>query len=345
MNTFPPPSFEWRRLACTTATLRREARERGQCEAAQLLSQCGEVHATRLAGDWKRLLKSFGEFGPVACLTSNQAAVQEQWGPFEQLEFYGDIGVAIGERIDLRLFMEEWAYGYALREGKGNDRHQSLCFFDLYGRLLHRISLLGEDDLPRFDALCAAFPSPTQDLPDFLPLPGAMERPDELVDVKGFRAAWLAMEDTAAFADFLRAFGLRREQALRLAPPGHAWRVDGSAALLQLLRVVVAHRLRLMTFLRSPGCLQIRTGTLCDLSLDEGGERLTLEEPDFSLLFDLPIIATAWVVRKPTLDGIITSLELFDAQGDNLALFFGKRGYSQPEDRNWRNLLHELPRI
>ena len=55
-------------------------------------------------------------------------------------------------------------------------------------------------------------------------------------------------------------------------------------------------------------------------------------------------VASAWIVRKPTMDGIVTSLELFDERGNTLALFFGKRKPGTPEDGAWRAMVAELER-
>ena len=48
------------------------------------------------------------------------------------------------------------------------------------------------------------------------------------------------------------------------------------------------------------------------------------------------LIDEAWVVRKPTEDGVVTSLELFDAQGEAIATLFGKRKPGIPEIEDWR---------
>ena len=50
----------------------------------------------------------------------------------------------------------------------------------------------------------------------------------------------------------------------------------------------------------------------------------------------------AWIVRKPTSDGEVTSLELFDAAGDNIAMFFGERKPGKAELPQWRQLADSL---
>ena len=49
----------------------------------------------------------------------------------------------------------------------------------------------------------------------------------------------------------------------------------------------------------------------------------------------------AWVVRKPTEDGIVTSVELYDAQGVLLVQFFGERKPGQVEREDWRAIVQE----
>jgi putative hemin transport protein len=43
-------------------------------------------------------------------------------------------------------------------------------------------------------------------------------------------------------------------------------------------------------------------------------------------------------------DGVVTSVELFDDRGDNIAMLFGERKPGIPEDLRWRALAEALPR-
>ena len=50
-------------------------------------------------------------------------------------------------------------------------------------------------------------------------------------------------------------------------------------------------------------------------------------------------ITDVWVVEKPTTDGVVTSVELFDASGELMAMFFGDRKPGQPERQDWRAIV------
>ena len=62
----------------------------------------------------------------------------------------------------------------------------------------------------------------------------------------------------------------------------------------------------------------------------------------FNLRLREDAVALTCMVKKPTSDGVITSLELFDAWGETIAMLFGKRKPGIPEAPNWRELLAEL---
>ena len=51
---------------------------------------------------------------------------------------------------------------------------------------------------------------------------------------------------------------------------------------------------------------------------------------------------STWRVVKPTVDGPVHSIELFDHEGGLMAQFFGRRKPGTPEDERWRALVSAL---
>jgi len=49
-------------------------------------------------------------------------------------------------------------------------------------------------------------------------------------------------------------------------------------------------------------------------------------------------------VRKPTKDGHVTSLEAYNAKGEMIIQFFGKRKEGFDERRDWRAIIENLTR-
>jgi putative hemin transport protein len=49
-----------------------------------------------------------------------------------------------------------------------------------------------------------------------------------------------------------------------------------------------------------------------------------------------------WIVRKPTEDGIVTSVEVFNEWDELIVQFFGKRKPGIPERTDWQQLVADI---
>lgn len=302
----------------------------------------GEV--IRLCLELDRLLPSLAGLGRVMGLTRNRSAVLEKNGSWAPFSAEGGVGLVLDEGLDLRLFLTNWRHVYAVTSDTPRGPRRSLQFFDAHGTAIHKVFVKEGGPLQQqqaFEALLARFGDPDQ-RPGATVLPPARppERRDEDIDQDGFRAAWLALEDTHHFFPMLRRFGVGRVQALRLAPPGHAHPVSTTSARL-LLEHASQRGLPIMIFVGNRGCIEIHTGPVHKVKVM--GPWLNILDPDTNLHLREDHIASAWVVTKPTADGPVTSLELFDAEGETIALLFGKRKPGQAEDPGWRAFACGLP--
>ena len=286
--------------------------------------------------------------GRVMALTRNASCVHEKTGRYEQVGGEGPVGLVLGSDIDLRVFYKAWAHGFAVHEVASADAQvapaRSLQFFDASGTAVHKVFARPGTDLVAWDALLQHFAAPEQE-PDLVAQPAAAaepERPDAEVDVAAFRADWAALRDTHEFFALLQRHRLGRVQALRLAEPRFVQPVEpgAGAAARELLQAAAQHGTPIMVFVGNPGLIQIHTGPVKRVQVL--GPWLNVLDPGFNLHLREDHIASAWVVRKPTADGVVTSLELFDAEGETIAMFFGERKPGRPELAAWRAITGRL---
>jgi putative hemin transport protein len=328
----------WRALLASEPRLRiRDAAARLAVREAELrATECGG-QTTRLHDDFREIVLRLPQLGEVMALTRNASAVHEKVGVYRDISFHGQQGLVLGHDIDLRLFMARWDSAFAVDEGE----HASLHFFDAHGEAVHKVHLRDGSDRRAFADLVAMFRADDQQPHQRVTPaePAAPPRPDEDIDVAKFQASWLAMQDTHEFFGLLRRHGLARTQALRLAPPDHARRV-ADASLRAALERSSAFNLPIMIFVANAGCIQIHTGPVARVV--PMGPWINVMDPGFNLHLREDHIAATWVVRKPTSDGVVTSLELFDADGGTIALVFGARKPGRPEDPAWRELTDAL---
>lgn len=298
--------------------------------------------ALRLRGPWPEMFEQLPALGPVMALTRNENVVHEKIGRYEALSHEGLMGLALGKDIDLRIFYHRWRHAYAVTEESPGGAQRSLQIYDSYGDAVHKVFLRGESDLDNWLAFIERNASddqrPGERVRRDRPLPETT--PDAAVNVAGFRDAWAQMKDTHEFFPLLRQFKLARTQALRLASPEFAYRLaHGSAR--HALQEAALTGMSIMCFVGNPGMIQIHTGAV--KRVEVMGDWLNVLDSTFNLHLREDRIAQTWRVRKPTADGIVTSVELFDAESETMAMFFGERKPGKHELPDWRALAERLP--
>jgi len=302
------------------------------------------ISARRIRADVETLLKHAPSLGEVMALTRNESAVHEKIGPFEKTIWGPHASLTLGKEIDLRIFPKHWVHGFAVAKLDGEHVRRSLQFFDASGEAVHKIHLRPTSNLEAYDELVSILLLDDQSPSiETKPVTGKAEKADiSAVDGKAFRERWGALTDVHQFVGLLKDFGVDRHQAVHLAGQDFAWRVDLSAVE-AMMNHVVQEQIPIMCFVGSRGCIQIHTGKIAEIKTM--GPWLNVLDPTFHLHLRADHIADAWVVRKPTKDGHVTSLEAYDANGDLIIQFFGERHEGEVELADWRMIAENLPRL
>lgn len=336
--------------------IRHAAETLGVSEAQLLATSCG-TGVVRLSVVWRNFLsKELPALGVVKAITRNDHVVHERVGAYKNPSFKekSPVGLFVGEDIDLRLFLHHWHLAFSVTEDLPGKKRYSLQFFNHQGMALHKVYLSAQSDLSAFSRITDAYKSADQSVeqPPIQPPAGGGHRGRETstkkaLDVTAFQAAWLGLKDTHDFHLLLQKFGLNRLDALSHAPRGYqgapsgcyALRLNDSAFRSLLTEVAIA-QIPIMVFVGNQGMLQIHTGHVKKV-VDARGWFNVLD-PDFNLHVREEAIAQSWLVRKPTEDGMVSSLEIFDKKGELLCTLFGKRKPGIKEDLAWRQVLDAL---
>jgi putative hemin transport protein len=315
--------------------IRDAARELDTTEADLLATGLGD-NIILLEGDFRELLKDVTSLGYVMALTRNDHVVHERKGVYENVSFNNHVGLVLGEDIDLRLFLGDWKFGFAVHEG---DRY-SLQFFNSFGDAAHKIYLTEESNKEAYDALVEKYRAADQEamaLTAVKPEKKAEEQTGD-IDTAAFQAEWLTLKDTHEFFGLLRKYKLSRKEALRHAPEGYAYQIKPES-MKAVFDVASERALPIMVFVSNPNCIQIHTGPIKKIFVM--GPWLNIMDPAFNLHLREDAIDEAWVVRKPTEDGIVTGIELIDKEGVMFNQFFGKRKPGSPELAAWQELVEQ----
>lgn len=294
--------------------------------------------AVALRPDFSELLPALEAVGETKSITRNAYAVHEQVGRYENLHLGGHAGLILNPRaLDQRLFPSQWKSAFSLVEKtERGDRH-SIQIFDAHGDAVLKIYTTAETNMPEWASLIAAFrldETPALKVTAVEPVSHASE-PDAAV----IEQEWRAMTDVHQFFGLLKRHNISRQQAFRSVASDLARKVD-NGTLSELLKLAQTDGNEIMIFIGNRGCVQIFTGAVEKLMPMENW--VNIFNPTFTLHLMENTISESWITRKPTANGFVTSLELFAADGTQIAQLYGQRTEGQPEQTRWREQLAEL---
>ncbi|MEJ6784586.1 hemin-degrading factor [Aminobacter sp. Piv2-1] len=337
-----PAPHEIRRARADNPKMRERdlAGQLGISEAELVAAHCGEG-VVRIEPRVNDLLAGLEAVGEVMALTRNESAVHEKIGVYDKVVQGKQSAMVLGEHIDLRIFPSAWAHGFAVEKRDGDDIRRSLQFFDAAGNAVHKVHLRPASNLYAYQKLVEALASADQE-PTLVTVPAALDKPadDGSASVDELRQRWSSMTDTHQFFGMLKSLKLGRQEAMRMVGRDYAWMLDGGA-LQTMFHQAAETELPVMCFVGNRGCIQIHSGPVKNVK--PMGPWINVMDETFHLHLRSDHVQELWAVRKPNKDGHVTSVEAYDASGDMIIQFFGKRKEGQGERQEWRGLVETLP--
>lgn len=337
----------WQQLLQEQPRLRaRDVAEQLAVSEAELIASRLGLDTLRLRPVWAELLPALENLGRVMVLTRNEHCVHERKGIYRETSIGGSgkMGLVVSPDIDLRLFLSGWHSLFAVEQQTARGMQRSLQVFDQQGMAVHKVFLTEDSDLDAWGALLSRFAEPTQlahlDLQTAPAKPAA--RPDAQINAAALADDWAKLKDVHHFHAMLNRNKVGRLQALRLVGRQWAEPLD-QQALPAVMTEAATQQLPVMLFVGNHHCIQIHGGPIHNLRWV--GDWFNVLDADFNLHLKMPAVAQLWRVRKPSSDGMITSWEAFDAEGELILQMFGLRKPGQPELDGWRTLAEGAPAL
>lgn len=296
--------------------------------------------ARRLDVDAHTLIAALEEVGEVKAITRNHYAVHEHLGCYCNQRLQHHVGLILNPReLDLRLFLRRWHSVFSLSEVTRHGERHSIQFFDQHGIAVHKVYVTEQTDLSHWNKLIARFA--VDDNPSLQLIEPSNDVKTPLVQVDKIDAEWRAMTNVHQFFQLLDRHQVTRQQAFNAVGQDLAYRVDNQALSL-LFDAAKTQQNEIMIFVTNSACTQIFTGKIERVAMHN--QWINIFNKRFTLHLIESAIAESWITRKPTEDGFVTSLELFAADGIQIAQLYGQRTEGQSEQTVWREQIAKLPR-
>jgi putative hemin transport protein len=250
--------------------------------------------------------------------------------------------------IESRVFFGAWKHGFAVKQTTPHGVQQSIQIFDEAGDAVMKVFLQAENgnkpgsDQAAYDKLIADFTAPVQKQEiEVTEVKTAPTKSIGDVDKAALLTEWENMKDTHDFFGMLRKHSVNRLDAVVLSDGKFSYRLNNKS-LQPMLEKAAQDKLPIMVFAGSRGNIQIHQGKIMTVRVMDNW--LNILDPDFNMHLREDLVDSVWVVKKPTTDGVVTGVEVFDKNKEMIAQFFGLRKPGIPELEKWRELVDGLER-
>ncbi|CAF25914.1 hemin-degrading factor [Bartonella quintana] len=312
----------------------------GISEAELIAVYCTVGKAKKLQADVATFLENAPKLGTVMALTRNEYAVHEITGCFEKIVQNKNVSLTLGE-IDLRIFSKQWKFGFEYDMLSLGKPTKSLQFFDQYGVAIFKLYSRDTTNMEEWDKLVDKLlhedQSPTLDV---LPTPIQTQRETVELDVEKFRDRWRQITDVHQLQEIISELKINRHDAVKYAGNEFANELKTNTIEI-MLNQIAQQEIPIMCFVSNKGCIQIFSGQVKNIK--QMGSWLNVLDQKFHLHLLVSGVDSVWRVRKPTSNGYVSSLEVFDKNGEMIIQFFGMRKEGQKEREDWQSLLNNLP--
>ncbi|MGR9046847.1 MAG: ChuX/HutX family heme-like substrate-binding protein [Gammaproteobacteria bacterium] len=308
-------------------------------EAELVAAHCGHT-ATRLMPAWSQMVLDLQSFGKVSAKTRNAGALLQHTGHYQNIECNRDMAIVHGHNLEAGFNFTHWHSAFAVEEKTEHGPHHSLKFYDGQGAAVHEIRMTRHSCLSAYRSFIRNYKAPDNFAAPLVasPLPPAPGSNDPITAEK-LQRHWQTFKKVQDFSQLLTHHGLTRYQALQLAGPRFAVAIK-PAVFLEFMRTLADIALPVMIYINNKGSVQIHHGSLETIKVF--GATLSILNECSELHFNVSRLDSVWVVKKPLESGLLSSLELYDAQKQPIALIYGRSDDDTEEDGRWRELTETL---
>lgn len=314
--------------------IREAAVNLGISEAELVAVRCGNENI-RLRTEFGDILKALKKLGKLLAVTRNDFIVHEIRGQYLQMQLRGNVGMFFPPGLDTRFFFDSWQSVFAVNEGG----QFSIQFFDRYGIAAHKVYMTQQTPLKIFHQLVKDFQSNLQSTTELVePLPVKVKA--AALDAEELHDKWAAMRDVQEASRLIKTLAAGDNQQVYRALGGQYACPLQVNIVEQLFETLAQKKMDLMILVMGRAAVQSYAGKIHQIL--RAGPWFTILDAEFNLHIKSDGIASVWLVRKPTDDGWITSLDIFDQQGNELMVICDNRSRCRPEKTVWTDTLLEV---
>jgi len=293
------------------------------------------VSSVALKTSFLGIVNSLSSLGYTTTEVYNNVAVQECRGFYMATACEDTINIimANAKEAGIKLLLDSWQCIYAVRKLTELGYRYSFQIFDKNGSVVQKIFMRSQSNFYAYqdivnnykDSFCKNTPIINKVVSNIY----------KEVDVRELILDWRKAKSISHAEELTKKYKLSYQEIYRYI--GDVYAEELPVKKLEVIMEQVTERNMPMSFYTfNNGASQYYSGTLD--SAYASGDYLYCIAADFSLKILETGIANAWLVRKATSGGIVTSLEFYDSYGSQLLKVHGQYDSHYGESIHWKRL-------
>lgn len=333
-ETTPPITWSAYKAANPKVRIRNAAAELGITELELLSTNIGES-CVRLRADIIPLLEVLPTLGQVMALTRSEAAVHEVTQSFGELHLRKQTALFLRPGQDTRYFTTSWKHVLAVNE----DNRKSLQFFNQFGDAIHKIFLVESSNVEAYEQITERFIDDNQS--SVLTVEKRAESNSESMDIDEdkLRLRWSQIKDVHEGGQIVKEFGGNRPNIYQALGNDYATSLPYDF-IEQLLKHLSENKLSSMIFVQNEDAVQSHAGTTSRLL--RTGPWFNVLDPHFNLHLNTELISQVWLITKPSNNGWVHTLNVFDHQKNEFMIMTDNRRRGEEESAEWFAAIQNL---
>ena len=302
---------------------------------AQLVAAGCDGGNTQLRCEYEAIFNDLSALGELLAITRNDAIVHEVHATYKDMKKRGNVGMFFEPSLDARFFFDRWFSVFAVNE-KG--RH-SIQFFDQQGQSAHKIYMLKDTDINRYNELVKKYrdPDKTKEEINFPVTP--LVAPGH-VDEEAIKASWSAMGSVHegggiihkfALGDYQSAYkALGIEYAVEVEKKAVEEFIKNSSNVNQSMRI----------FVMNGASVQSYAGIMSECFIS--GPWFNILKKKFNLHLKTQALGHVWLVKKPVKNGIAVSMSILSQEGKEIMVISDSRSKVLGQSELWLGFVESL---
>lgn len=293
-----------------------------------------KYQSVKLNNNFVGIFKKLSMLGNLSTTLFTGTLTHTVQGKFADMHNRSNTLMHFHPNIDTRLFTAKWRFVYATEQ----DKIICLNFFSRYGDLVYRVCSTTVEQYPLFKDFISEFTDKDNSTVNITESFTKLKY-TKLIDKQVLTQKWSEMTNVHQASKIFKYHGNDPTAVYTALGENYARKIS-TEKLIQFFNLIVENKLKIMMFSRNYAAVQCYVGDIPKLAVL--GYEINISITDFDFMMDTNKLGDIWLVTKPTENGFVNSISIFDKEDNEVLILTDKRTRGDAENADWLEVIQKI---